>query len=722
MTHLPRRRGPKCASLAWLAVAAALGCSPKGGGGGGGGSAGTITLAPGAVVVDDAGEAPLGSAIAKRDLLLADVARLGSTLVALVDLYNETPPLTGGDTSTIVTSQAFGLLMSSDAGATWTNLGALGWPGDSVLTSTPMPMGVMLAAGVPTGLRAYVVGRFQLNSINAQPQRTLREYDLVKQRYLANPTVDDVLFSDGFAQSGTTGVDFASFTGGMGAASTYIATLSWNSVALGTSTLSSKTMQTATAFRYPDIWTTHNGGSWFAADDDGTQVCVYRVTPSSSLTPTRTCKANALYPPEVGTPRADFAVVDSSRGPLLVGHNTRAADGHVIAATLDAAPIALDLGVGSPPGRDPGIHPLWGGFVRLEGAAAQGIVDVTATGIDQITVPATPCVADDCGGADSVFNRLLPLSDGTTLAFYTLEAGAFSSGLHGQQVTSHPIVVAMPVTPTRTPLPGQSLTGVATVATGLENACTAMASCFGVSRATCIATFASEALPSTSKNKLLLMYTSGCAALADIWPDVGWVGRTGCVAGCTGNVAVTCATGGAAGATIATATDCDRYAATCASVGGMPACGDGSASLPCGTCDAMGSAVTCDGPVPIARPCTSRASVCAATTAGPVCASSTACTNEVSCSGTSLSHCVEGHFKITDCGEIGQTCTTDGGGACVSTTPYAPCADHTFTERCEGTRAIYCSGATLQSTDCAALGFPGCKVVGNEAICATTAP
>jgi hypothetical protein len=455
-----------------------------------------------------------------------------------------------------------------------------------------------------------------------------------------------------------------------------------------------------------------------AAQPEGTQVCAYRVTPSASMTPSRTCWADALFPPEIGSATAIVEVVEATRGPMLVSVNRRASDGHVIAALIDSSPLALDLGVFDVPRRDPGVHARYGGLLvgsSVGLASGAPLIDVTSTGVDQVTLPSTPCSTVTCGGSDVQLAWLLELTGGDALAFYVVETGAFEGGLYGTQTTSHPLLVVQRVTPTRTAFGGTPPSLAARAAPGLMNACTVMSSCFGTSRQACVNVFQLSTFTAPTRNQLLTTYTSGCIAMAPLWPDASWPGRSGCVPGCSGNVAVTCT-----GSTVASATDCGRYDSTCGVTpgSGVLACNDGSATLTCGACSARGGAVTCDRPVPTVTGCAALGRTCQVTTTGPICPIPTPCTNEVSCSGNTLTKCVEGSLRTTDCAEHGQSCTTASGGGCVSASPYPACAGGTFVETCDGTRALYCSGSTLLASDCAVLGFTRCTVVGGQARCA----
>ena len=682
------------------------------------------TLASGATLARDPGSTPLGNSNKARVFGVVDVARLGNTVaVLLVDqvtgLTGSSPnpncPLTCPPVTSNTNSFSFQILVSPDLGATWgAPLPVPAWPSPTVLSPAPMPSGILLG-GLSTALRAYVVHDYSSPSPLASPiaQRTVRELNLGTGRYVANVALDDVLLSSGFGQRGATPAGFDSFTGGT-APGLYNATLTWDSVALSAATITHRVQATSTVYRYPDIWTSSNGATWVTAQPEGTQVCIYRVTPSGSMTPSRTCWGDSLFPPEIGSPTASLEVVETTRGPMLCA-NRPASNGHVVAALIDSTPVALDLGAINPPRRDPGVHARYGGLVLGNSLAASSALDITSTGVDQLSFPATPCSTSTCGSDQVQLGWLLGLPGGDLLAFYVVETGAFSEGLYGTQTTSHPLLVTRRVTPARAAYGAGPPSLAARPAPSLMNACTVMSSCFGTARQACVNVFQVSSLTAPNRNQLLTSYTSGCATLAPLWPDASLPGRSGCVPGCNGNVAVTCS-----GSTVATATDCSRTHATCGVTAGTGtlACGDGSATLSCGTCSANGGAVTCDRPVPTVTGCAALGRSCQVTTTGPLCPIPTACTNEVSCSGDTLTRCVEGSFRTTDCAEHGQTCTTANGGACVSASPYPACAAGTFTEACDGTRALYCSGGTLLASDCAVLGFGRCTVVGGEARCA----
>jgi len=671
-----------------------------------------LQLAPGAAIVRDPGGKGLSN-VASRSFGVLDVARQGNTIAVLV--VDGTVASSGSSVS------FYDLLISRDLGVTWAPpIPIPAWPTGTALQPDPIPEGVVLAPVTGGGVRAFIAHRYYY-SFNSS-ERTLRELSLTTGRFLANPGLDDWLLTDQFVQRGTTAAGFWSATTSTACTpQPYCSSLEWYSVALSTATPTNKGLLTSQARAYPGSWNTGNAVTWVSAQPEGAQLCVYRVTPSSSMTPSRTCYASSLFAPEIGTPAASIEVVNSSRGPILVGYTPRASDGHVMAAALEPSPISLDLGKIPQLTRDPGIHDRYGSFLLGSSQGLQtgaSMLDVTTTGVDQIGgVPPTPCAAGACGTGSVDLAWLQVLPGGEALAFYVVETGSWSSGPSGTQTTSHPLLVTLKATLTRTPLGGTPPSLAANAAPGRLNACTAMSSCFGTTRQSCVDFFSPKPgipLP-PNRNQLLTAYTSGCAVLGPLWPEAALPGTAGCTSGCRGNVAVTCS-----GTTVATATDCGRYWSTCgvAAGTGTLGCGDGSPSLPCNACSANGSAVTCDRPVPTALGCVQLNSTCSVTAAGPVCGPLPACGNQPSCSGDTLTTCVNGTLRATYCGDLGLTCTTAGGGACESLSPHAACVAGTFAETCDGTKALYCSGGSLLSSDCALLGFARCTVVSGEARCA----
>jgi hypothetical protein len=89
----------------------------------------------------------------------------------------------------------------------------------------------------------------------------------------------------------------------------------------------------------------------------------------------------------------------------------------------------------------------------------------------------------------------------------------------------------------------------------------------------------------------------------------------------------------------------------------------------------------------------------------------------VSCSGSRLVACVEGHLAERDCAAIapGFSCQHFEGhffcGLASECVPGAnPPGTHGTAERCEGTELVLCNAGRIERVDCTELGFTGCDV------------
>jgi hypothetical protein len=172
----------------------------------------------------------------------------------------------------------------------------------------------------------------------------------------------------------------------------------------------------------------HDGASWSAICEVVTPPQYCRVTASGDLTVGGTCVAHQLFPNGVDIGKQLL----TARGPMAFTTSGNRTQGITVDPTTKK-PVIVDFGPGTlhvAPWFS--AHDRFGGLVRVDDGAAMHFYDVTATGLDELIFPQTPCASDDkCGTAHDVA-WVQPLGNDDYLVFYDVNAHAGPDGAHWQ--------------------------------------------------------------------------------------------------------------------------------------------------------------------------------------------------------------------------------------------------------------------------------------------------
>ena len=221
----------------------------------------------------------------------------------------------------------------------------------------------------------------------------------------------------------------------------------------------------------------------------------------------------------------------------------------------------------------------------------------------------------------------------------------------------------------------------------------------------------------------------GCATLERCLGRKTVTTATSCNVGCNGSSFTYCGDAFALPAGYQVIQDCSFIGQLCDNT---VACVEPSA-VPCDSsmytagCDADGHPLYCGGGLVQRGPrCSDLGLNCSR---GQCIGRGAACVNQdltqqetvqfegTSCSGGTLTACVNGHITTIDCATLGPgfSCQTVGtrffcglAGECAPGTNYSPST--TNPASCNGTVLSYCNAGRLEHIDCTTLGFSGCEI------------
>lgn len=191
-------------------------------------------------------------------------------------------------------------------------------------------------------------------------------------------------------------------------------------------------------------WATTDGVTFIGYCLTPQDLCRVTANPASGIAPGSRCLARTQWPTSLQNP---LRVVATPRGVRWLHEG----QGHVWAAGLDAqdAVDVVDLGAGTLATQSRLLAPRYGGLIAIDSAPGvlARLLALTATGVDELTLPATPCVegAKTCG-ANAHISALLPLGGDSFLVFYVVDTLGGS-----KQTGSHPSLYASREQATRKP-------------------------------------------------------------------------------------------------------------------------------------------------------------------------------------------------------------------------------------------------------------------------------
>lgn len=211
-----------------------------------------------------------------------------------------------------------------------------------------------------------------------------------------------------------------------------------------------------------------DGASWSAVCEVVTPPQYCRVTASSDLTVGGSCAAKQLFPSGVDVGKQLL----TARGPMAFTTSGGRTQGVTVDPSTKKA-VIVDFGPGALHVASwYSAHDRFGGLVRVDDGATLHFYDVTATGLDELIFPHTPCNSDDkCGSAHDVA-WVQPLGNDDYLVFYDVNVHAGPDGAHWQlyqaQVHAHRQAPSFAPLTQSSPFPAYP---TASPATELERAC-----------------------------------------------------------------------------------------------------------------------------------------------------------------------------------------------------------------------------------------------------------
>ncbi|MBA2660665.1 MAG: hypothetical protein H0U74_00095 [Bradymonadaceae bacterium] len=427
------------------------------------------------------------------------------------------------------------------------------------------------------------------------------------------------------------------------------------------------------------------------------------------------CSVRDFWPPElvegVATP-----------GPQNVGVVVAAIeDGYAVIASLpeeESPPRILTLGPATE------FYPVWagtvprfGGFIAFRhGSEPWRLADVGADGVVQeVIVPANPCIEGAECGKSAELRFLLPLGDDYFLGFYIVNAFNFPS--------AHEFIYALRFKAERRPFPdapGRERPLIPGYPTAREagpmiKACLAARSCgFGVgSLHSCSGLWDRFAPQSKNLLRALEAVSEGCEALREAWPTGLWDLPAGsnCRQGCTGNVFNYCLPYSEGSIFV----NCDIYGTTCDPQVG---CVDGSSPPGCHRCTSNGNLAECGRQAAGSYifSCAEQDLMCVEVGGQAICMTEETCTASRCEDGVAWYCFAENNrYIVHHCALMGLDCWHEGEQAgCWPGQTLPGCGS--IADWCIGSSAISCVGGVLQVADCQELGFSGCamKYVGDS--------